>query len=466
MCDGDLMADLVSCIPDHVQEVLRRLEGAGYQAVLVGGCVRDLILGREVQDWDVATDALPERVRALFPRTVPTGIEHGTVTVVTKEGNVEVTTFRVESAYSDYRHPDQVAFTRDLRQDLGRRDFTINAMALDLAGRLHDPFGGRHDLESRRLRAVGDPQARFREDPLRLMRLVRFAAELDFRPEEETMEAARRAAPLLRHISAERIRDELSRILLSERPDFGLQLCLELGLLKVFLPELEEGVGVAQNVHHAYDVWTHALKATAAIPPRLELRLAALLHDVAKPRCLREENGERHFYNHELVGAAMVERILRRLKFDRRTIERVVHLVRHHMALHYQRGMTDAAIRRLINRVGLENMDDLLALRRADREASGVKRGPVSRGTARLLRRVEKVLAEDAAFGLGDLAVDGHDVMRIAGIEPGPEVGHILRRLLEAVLEDPKLNTRPALEDLILEIARERGLPGPVESPR
>ncbi len=457
-------------VPAAVRRVLGTLEDAGWQAYLVGGCVRDLLRDVGPKDWDVATDARPEAVMALFPRVRPTGIAHGTVTVLTRGGPVEVTTFRVEEAYTDHRHPDAVRFVAEIEADLSRRDFTINAMALDSGGRLVDPFGGLEDLLiHRRVRAVGDPESRFREDALRLLRAVRFAAELDLEIDPQTLAAVGPNASLLTHVSAERVRDEFSRIVTSRAPGRALEVMRQTDLLAQFLPELLEGVGVEQNIHHRYDVWTHALLSVANTPPRLELRLAALLHDVAKPRCLVVENGERHFYHHEVVGAHLTRSVLRRLRYPTAVIDRVVHLVRRHMDLHHQRDMSDAAVRRLVRRIGLEHLDDLLVLRRADRIASGNKPGAVSRGTRRLLERIDRVLAEDAAFGLKDLAVDGHDVMRVAGIGPGPAVGRILNALLEAVLDDPGLNTRPALEDLVRQYARalERGeaLPRPAPEP-
>jgi len=447
-------------VPAAVRRVLLQLARAGHQACLVGGCVRDLLLGRPPTDWDVATDARPEQVQALFPRTRPTGIAHGTVTVLAGRRPVEVTTFRTEGAYSDRRRPDWVDFTDRLDLDLARRDFTINALALDHRGRLHDPFGGAADLIAGVVRAVGDPAARFDEDALRMLRAVRFAAQLEFRIEPATLAAIRGHAALLDHVSAERIRDEFNKLLLAPRPVPALEILRETGLLERFLPELLEGVGVAQNVHHAFTVWEHNILACQHAEPVLTLRLAALLHDVEKPRCLTvDAQGNRHFYHHEVVGAQMADAILRRLRYDNATREKVVHLVRHHLALHHYPDMSDAAVRRLIRRIGLEHLDDLIALRIADRRASGTKRSDLSRGTRLLLRRIEQVLAEDAAFGLKDLKIDGHDVMRILEIPPGPLVGRVLNAVLERVLEDPALNEPEILADLVRELARELNAP-------
>lgn len=439
-------------IPAQVQWVLGKLRAAQFEAYLVGGCVRDLLLGRPPGDWDIATAATPDQVQATFSRTRPTGIAHGTVTVLAGNRALEVTTFRTEGKYSDHRHPDWVRFTTAIEADLSRRDFTINAMALSEDGRLIDPFHGLRDLCRGVIRAVGNPEQRFKEDALRMLRAVRFSAQLGFRIDDATLAAIAKHAALLQHVSKERIRDEFSKLLLAPKPQAALNTLKDTGLLQQFLPELLEGVGVEQNIHHAYTVWEHNVRACEEAPPVLHLRLAALLHDVAKPRCLTvDEHGGRHFYHHEVVGAQMANDILRRLRYDNDTRRRVVHLIRHHLALHHYPDMTDAAVRRLIRRIGLEHLDDLVQLRIADRKASGTKRSPLSRGATLLLRRIEKVLEEDAAFGLKDLAVNGHDVMRILQIPPGPKVGKVLNDLLEMVLEDPSLNDPQTLEQIIRE---------------
>jgi putative nucleotidyltransferase with HDIG domain len=441
-------------VPQDVQAVLRRLWLHRHQAFIVGGCVRDMVLGKRPQDWDVTTDALPDEVARFFERTVPSGVKHGTVTVLTPGPAIEVTTYRVDAGYSDFRHPDQVVFTRSLCEDLARRDLTINAMALGPHGDLVDPFNGLRDLERKVVRAVGDPAQRFREDALRMMRAVRFSAQLGMTIDGPTLAAVKDQAELLKHVSAERIRDEFSKILLSPSPSVALEILRQTGLLALFLPELIEGVGFEQNVHHAFTVWEHTLIAVDAIPPELHLRLTALLHDVAKPRTLTIIDGERHFYDHENLGAAMARAILRRLRYDNETVAKVTHLIRNHMALHLSPQMKDSAVRRLVARVGLDNIRDLLELRRADRIGSGKKPGPVSHGTLRLLARIEQVLKEDTAFGLKDLAIDGHDVMQIGGLRPGPRVGRILKRLFEEVLEDPQMNTRATLEARVKEMVR------------
>ncbi len=442
-------------LPPHVRAVVANLVAHGFEAYAVGGAVRDRLLGRRPLDWDVATSAEPRYVMSVFPRTVPTGLKHGTVKVLCPDGrDVDVTTYRVEGTYSDLRRPDSVRFTRSLTEDLGRRDFTVNALALGLDGRVVDPHRGCWDLARKVIRCVGNPDDRLSEDALRLMRAVRLAAELGFSLDPATARAIRRHAGLIGRIAVERVREELDRCLLSPAPDQALEDLRRLGLLENVLPELLEGVGFEQNEHHAYTVWEHTLLTVASVPPSLPLRLAALLHDVAKPRTLSLAEGRRHFFGHEKVGAQMAAEMLGRLRYDRATADRVVHLVRNHMALHWQPEMKDAAVRRLINRVGPENIPDLLALRRADRRASGTKEGPVGLGTAALLVRIERLLKADRFFTVADLAIDGRDVMRIARIPPGPQVGLILKRLLEEVLEDPALNERARLEARVREMTR------------
>lgn len=448
-------------VPRGVRWVLDKLAEAGHEAVLVGGCVRDLLLGRTPKDWDVATSAQPAEVQRIFPRTRPTGIAHGTVTVLAGSRPVEVTTYRVEGPYTDHRRPDSVSFTTSLEEDLGRRDFTINAMALKADGTLVDPWGGLRDLTERRVRAVGDPEERFNEDALRMLRAIRFAAQLEFHLDPSVREAITRLAPLLDHVSRERIRDEFNRIIMSRPIVWAMNELKDTGLLARFIPELLDGVGVEQNIHHRYTVWEHNIRACEAVKPVLHLRLAALFHDIAKPHTLSiDEQGNRHFYHHEVKGAEMTNRIMRRLRYDNETRKKVVHLVRHHLALHLYRDMTDAGVRRLLRRIGVENLEDLILLRMADRKASGTKRDPLSRGTRRLLQMIEKVLQEDSAFGLKDLAVNGHDVMAVLGTGPGPHVGRILQALLEMVLDDPALNQREALLAKIPEVAA--ALEGPV----
>lgn len=442
-----------------MRRVWARLARLAPETYLVGGSVRDLLLGRPVRDWDLATAAPPPAVSSWFDRVIPTGIEHGTVTVMEGPLAVEVTTFRTEGPYADGRRPSRVRFDAGLAEDLGRRDFAINAMALGLdprdgPGWLRDPYGGWRDLARRRIRTVGPPEQRMAEDHLRILRGYRLAAELGFQLEEETRQAAARAASRLGAVSAERIRDELERILLSPGVAPACQAMLHDGVLAVILPELAAGAGFEQNEYHPYDVFTHSVLACANVPAQPHLRWAALLHDAGKPTTLSvDRQGRRHFFGHEAASAEIAARVLARLRYDQDTIRRVEHLVRVHMDLHeLPPDAGDAAVRRAAARVGREHLGDLLRLRRADRIAAG-KRGPASPGTLRLLERLARLEGSKAALAVRDLAIDGHQVMDATGLGPGPAVGEVLRRLLDAVLEDPGLNNPADLERLARQYA-------------
>ncbi len=425
--------------------VVGRLRAAGHEAYLVGGGIRDLLLGREVADWDVATSAEPEAVLALWPDALPTGIRHGTVTVRTGGDPVEVTTYRAEGPYSDGRRPDWVRFGVSLREDLSRRDFTVNALAYDPdRRRLADPAGGVADLGHRLIRTVGDPDARFDEDGLRPLRGIRLAAVLEFAIDPATLAAMARARDRAEGVARERIRDEFLKLLRARRPSVGIDLLRRTGLLELVAPELLEGVGMAQNRFHAYDVYEHTLRAVDAAPagnPRV--RVAALLHDVGKPRTRVVVEGEGTFHHHEQVGAALTRDILDRLRFPRAERDAVALLVKEHM-FHYTPEWSDAAVRRFLRRVGPENVDDLFMLREADTEAHGTgesAREPL----AELGGRIRSVRSRADALTVGDLAVNGGDLMQELGLAPGPEVGRILNALVERVLEQPSLNRRGVL---------------------
>ncbi|MBM3317882.1 MAG: CCA tRNA nucleotidyltransferase [Candidatus Eisenbacteria bacterium] len=432
--------------PPGAMLVVGRIRRAGGAAYLVGGCLRDLLLGRPVKDWDLATDLTPKELRPLFRRVHEVGARFGTLLVPAGGAVYEVTTFRTEREYSDGRHPDGVAYTRDLTEDLRRRDFTINAMAWTPgAAGIVDPHGGLSDLALKRIRAVGEPRDRFREDALRLLRAVRQATELDFRIDEPTFAALREEAAGLRRVSAERVRDELTRILQAPRPSRGLRLLRETGLLALILPELDATFGAPQNRFHAYDVFHHSLYTADAAPADdLIVRWAALLHDIAKPQTAAAGEGEteRTFYGHQVLGARLARRILRRLRYSNEQVERISHLVYHHM-FYFQTEWTDSAIRRFVRAVGLENIPDLIALRLADMAGNG-RRGGDRTPMHRLLQRVEEVMQKDAALTVKDLAIGGHDLMAL-GLAPGPGFGRILRALLEQVLDHPELNEREAL---------------------
>jgi tRNA nucleotidyltransferase (CCA-adding enzyme) len=441
-------------VPAHARRVCERLRRAGHEAYVVGGCVRDVLLGRTPGDWDVATSAHPDAVLALFKKTIPTGLQHGTVTVIEQGAPVEVTTFRGEGAYSDARRPDHVVFGVTLEEDMSRRDFTVNAMAFDpVAERLVDPFGGQADLAARLIRAVGDPAARFREDGLRVMRAVRFCATLELALEPATFAAIPGALDALAKVSAERIQAELMKLLGARKPSLGLRPMQESGILRTILPELEEGVGHAQNRFHSHDVWEHTMHTVDETPGDAVCRLGALLHDVAKPRTAAakpDAPGEFTFFKHDIVGAELAEDIARRLKLSNRDRERIVAMVRHHM-FWYTPEWTDATVRRFVRNVGVDTLPDLFALRVGDVLGRGRGEDPDTE-LGELRRRVDKVLGEAQALSIGDLAIGGNDLMAELGLRPGRQIGDILRALLERVVEDPSLNTRETL----LRLAREQ----------
>ena len=447
MRDGDpLRIDL----PPAVATVLDTLRAAGHEAVLVGGCVRDLVRGDEPADWDVATAAPPEIVASLFPGASWEN-QFGTVTVRDPEGRrgIEVTTYRVEAGYRDQRRPDSVRWGESLAEDLARRDFTVNAMAWlpdegsEGSGRLVDPFGGATDLEEGLLRAVGDPDARFEEDPLRLLRAVRLATRFDLRIDPATEAAIGTHAPAAAGLSGERVREELMRILAGAvPPSRAFELMEQLGLLGVLLPELAALRGVPQAKPLPGDALDHSLRAADALPAADPvLRLAGLLHDVGKATTLADG----HFLHHDRDGALMAEQILLRLRAPRAEVTRVAHLVRHHMFA-YTHDWTDAAVRRFVRRVGVDLLADLFALREADDIASGIDEPP---GGWRELRERVAAVAGDP-LEAGHLAISGDDLVAELGIAPGPLIGQLLAALLEAVVDDPRLNSRERL----LELAR------------
>ncbi len=420
---------------------------AGHDAYVVGGSVRDALRGVDPHDWDVTTDATPDQIQKVFRRSLYNN-RFGTVVVRSGEHEVEVTTYRVEAEYTDHRRPDAVAFTASLHEDLARRDFTMNAMAWRPArggkhGELVDPFGGRTDLDARVLRAVGDPDERFREDALRMLRAVRFATLLDMRIEPRTAEAIRRNAALTSSLSGERIQQEVVKMLAAPRPSAAFEMLSELGVLAVICPELEDCKGTPQEKAAAENVFQHSLATLDATPTGdIPLRLAGLFHDIGKP----ETFADGHFHQHEFVGEAKARAILRRWKFDKETVNEVTHLIRHHM-FWYQTEWTGSAVRRFIRKVGLDNIPPLFALRRADNIGSGA-RSPRMYALDALWQRVQEEIHATNAFSTRDLAIDGNDIMREQGLRPSPEIGRILNALFERVLDDPALNTREKLLEL------------------
>ncbi len=455
--------------PDEVLFVDRTLREGGFDSYLVGGAVRDILLGRAdeiLYDYDFATNATPEEVMKLFISkrekenldyaVVPTGIKHGTVSIVINGRPYEITTYRTDYGYSDGRHPDRVEFLSSIDEDLWRRDFTINALAYDIEGEtIKDPTGGLQDLERGVIRAVGDPVKRFSEDGLRPVRACRFKAQLNFEIEPETFNAITLTLDTVKKVSPERIRDELIKLLQSPKPSVGIECMRKSGLLYLIIPELLEGYGVPQNEYHRYDVYWHNLITCDAAPRSKPLvRLAALLHDIAKPRTKRvvkKDDGTEEvvFYNHEIVGERMAKRIMRRLRFSNAEIRKVCLLIRNHM-FYYTYEWTDGAVRRFLRRVGEENLEDLFDLREADRIGNGKRKGK-SESLDRFKSHIQKIIEEDTAFSLKDLAVNGYDVMNTCGIPPSPLVGKTLNYLLNAVLDDPSLNEK----DKLLKLAKD-----------
>jgi len=469
-------------VPAKILLVMKKLEEAGFEAFVVGGCVRDLLLDAEPKDWDVATNAKPEEVQELFPDSVYEN-EFGTVGVKirtdsklrnesestkTTKGDigevveiVEVTTYRIESKYSDKRHPDVVKFAKTLEEDLSRRDFTINALAMKtVSGNFDivDYFDGRKDLENKLIRAVGDADERFNEDALRMMRAIRFSVTLGFAIEEKTFLAIRKNAENLKHISPERIRDEFAKIILSPTPARGIELLQETGILKIILPEIESGIGVTQSHHHYYGpyntVYKHLVASLEKCPsPKLEVRLAALLHDVGKPKAKRGEGENATFYNHEYIGERMTKNILERLRFSRRVIDKVMLLVRNHMFYYNVDEVGESGVRRVVQKVGLENIMDLIDVRISDRLGSGVPKA-VPYKLRHFQFMVEKVSHDP--ISVKQLKLNGNDLMSELGVEPGPKIGAILAVLLSNVIDDPILNEKEKLIELAKELAKSK----------
>ena len=446
-------------IPKEVLEIVGKLRASGFEAYLVGGCVRNFLLGAKPKDWDATTNATPEEIQKIFPDSFYEN-EYGTVGVKTDSDNeslkvVEITPYRLEEKYSDKRHPDQVRFTKNLEDDLKRRDFTINALAYNVEKEeLIDKFGGEADLKKKIIRAVGEPEERFREDALRLMRAVRFASELGFEIEPETEAAVKKLSGELKFISKERVRDEFVKTLESEDAAGGVEKLRELGLLSQFLPELLEGVGVGQNLHHVFTVWEHNLKALEYSVKKgysLEVRLASLLHDVAKPRAKRGEGKYSTFYGHDVLGAKMSAKVLERLRFPKDFSEKVVRLVRWHLFYYNVGEVSESSVRRVLRNVGPDLIEDLIRVREADRIGSGVPKA-VPYKLRHFKFMVEKVQKDPISVGM--LKMRGDEVMKILGIEPGPKVGMVLSALLEEVLENPSKNEPEYLEGRVRELGK------------
>ena len=430
-------------LPEKVNRIIHMLQENGFEAYAVGGCVRDSILGREPDDWDITTSATPIETKALFSRTFDTGIEHGTITVLIDKDAFEVTTYRVDGKYEDSRHPSEVTFTRSLREDLLRRDFTINAMAYNDAEGLVDVFGGMNDLREKRIRCVGNARARFGEDALRILRAVRFAAQLGFEIEEDTRKGITELAPTLANISAERIQVELIKMVTSPNPEL-LRTAYELGITKVILPEFDAMMTTTQeNPHHKYSVGEHTLKAIGQVPADRVLRLAMLFHDIGKPAMKKiDANGVAHFKKHDIYGAEMTKLILRRLKFDNDTMNKVARLVQYH---DYRMPAEPKNVRRAMNKIGEDLFPYYLEVRMADTLAQSEYLKEEKLQNIRDVRsRYEEILEKNECVSLKTLAVTGSDLIA-DGMKPGKEIGEILNKLLEYVLEHPEANEKETL---------------------
>jgi len=457
-------------IPREVGKVAEELSKAHFKAYLVGGCVRDILLEKDPSDWDIATDAKPEEIQKIFKDSVYEN-EFGTVGVKTKSEDptlkiVEITTFRKEGRYTDKRHPDEIVFAKSIEDDLARRDFTINAIAIDLIDEADpvDPFNGRDDLKKKVVRAIGKPEERFGEDALRLMRAVRFCAQLGFTLEEKTEKAVSALASSLKEIAAERIRDELSKLLMSSGAGDGIRLMQRLGLLEQVIPKLSEGYGVEQNKHHIYDVFEHNVRSLEYAVSKdfsLDLRLASLLHDVGKvgtrkwqndPRGEKTKSGKKGdwtFYQHQYLGEKLARDILNRLKYPKEVVKKVALLVREHMFVYDPEVVTEKGVRRLLRRVGEESIDDLIKVREADRIGSGVPKAQPYR-LRHLQAMIEKAKKEPVS--VKQLKVNGDVLIKELGMEAGPRMGQILAILLEEVLDDPSRNTKKYLMDKVEEL--------------
>jgi poly(A) polymerase/tRNA nucleotidyltransferase (CCA-adding enzyme) len=463
-------------IPEIIKDIVSALLRAGFEAFLVGGCVRDLLLDKKPKDWDITTNANPEQIQALFPKTVYEN-KFGTVAVITDSDDetlkvVEITPYRLESKYTDKRHPDEVSFTCNLEDDLKRRDFTINAMALSVSKgskgnpwnwnfqglplEIIDLFDGKNDLKNKVIRAVGEPERRFDEDGLRILRAIRLATELGFDVSHETQEAIKKQAHLLEIIAKERIKDEFVKIIMSDNPVSGVKMAQELGILRFIVPELEQGIGIEQNKSHKYKVWEHnlaSLEHTANKKWSLEIRLAALFHDIGKPASRRwsEEKKDWTFYGHDIIGAKMTFRIMERLRFSKKITELVAKLVRYHLFFSDTEKITLSAVRRTVRNVGPENIWDLMKVRFSDR--IGMAR---PKETPYRLRKYEAMIEEvmRSPLSVGMLKIDGNRLMELLKIPAGPKIGQILHILLDEILDDNGKNTEIWLETRTKELGR------------
>ncbi len=437
-------------IPKPAKLIMEKLNSAKFEAFVVGGCVRDLLRKVKPRDWDITTNAKPKQIQKIFPDSFYAN-KFGTVTVKTNSkdktlAEIEITTYRTEEKYTDKRHPDKVHFASTLKQDLARRDFTINALAMDISQKIVDLFEGQKDLKKKIVRTVGKPRERFNEDALRMLRGVRFACTLGFKVEQKTLGAIKENAGWIQAISKERIREELTKIINSQNPAQGIEILRKTGLLKYIIPELGKGVGISQNKNHIYDIYEHSIRSLQAAANKnfnLEVRIAALLHDIGKPETKQGEGPDATFYNHDYIGSKFASKILKRLKFPKKLIQKVVILVRNHMFVSDPERITQAGVRRLIKRVGRENMQSLINLRIADRLGMGRPKARPYR-LREIEYMIEKVSKDPISVKM--LNIDGREIMDLLDIKPGPKIGAILDVLLAEVIEDPKKNNKKYLE--------------------
>jgi len=458
--------------PKEVEQIIKKMEEESFEAYVVGGCVRDFLCGKKPNDWDVTTDAKPKKIRKIFPKSFYEN-KFGTVTAQTQSQDptlkeIEITTFRIEEKYTDMRHPDEIKFTKILEEDLKRRDFTVNAMALKKeSGRwkVIDYFGGQQDLKDKIIRAVGNPEERFKEDALRLMRAIRFATTLNqsklgseqalgWQIEPKTFTAIKENSGLLNFISKERVRDELSKIIMSKNAAEGIELLRKTELLKYIIPEILEGYGIGQNKHHIYEVYEHSLRSlnyAAKEGFSQTVRIAALFHDIGKPRTKRGEGPDSTFYGHEVAGAKMTLKILERLRFSKKEIEKIAKLVRYHLFYYNTDEVGESSVRRLIRQVGPENMGELLQVRMADRIGSGVPKAEPYK-LRHLKYIIEKVSRDPISVKM--LKVSGNDIMEVLGIKPGPKIGMVLDIMLGEVLENPEKNEAEYLRKKIKDLGK------------
>jgi len=447
-------------LPEEAEKIIRKMQKAGFECYAVGGSVRDLLMGNPTQNWDFTTNATPEQIQALFPDSfydnkfgtvgIPIKTENQELRTKNKEETelYEITTYRTEWGYTDRRHPDQIKWGKTLEEDLARRDFTINAIATD-GKEIIDPYFGQKDISDKIIRAVRDPNERFSEDALRMMRAIRIATELEFLIDPLTFEAIKQKVHLIKEISGERIRDELIKILRSNHPADGILLLHNSGLLVQIIPEIEKGYGLTQAGHHVYDVFKHSLESLRHCPSKNWLvRLACFLHDIGKPVVVSFKDGKPTFYNHEVVGAGIVKALANRMHFKKEDREKLYILVRWHM-FSVSEFLTDSAVRRFIRRVGKEHVNDIMDLRIGDRLGGGCLTE-----TSWRLKKLQKRIIEVQKHvpSVSDLKVDGHDVMKILKIGPGPRVGQVLNLLFEEIMEDPKKNKRDSLLKKLKEI--------------